>query len=161
MSSTFRWEVHAHPPINEVTFKEEEKEPILNVDDSGRFKGVEYSRKDNNKGLTTSKEPKKYGPTPKQVSPKELLPKSPPKKDSPTKANPKKDPPRKEKTMKKEKGKEVRLNIDIETTIGKINILIPLKEIAKLPEQQQQIKKSLGFKEEELPEDLQNIFICS
>lgn len=34
-----------------------------------------------------------------------------------------------------------------------------LKEIAKLPEQQQQIKKSLGFEEEELPKDLQNIHI--
>lgn len=39
-----------------------------------------------------------------------------------------------------------------------MTILVPLKEIAKLPEQQQ-LKKSLGIQEEELLEELQNIHI--
>ena len=47
----------------------------------------------------------------------------------------------------------------MEAAIEKMTISVPLKEIAKLPEQQQQIKKSLDFEEEELPEDLQNIHI--
>lgn len=44
---------------------------------------------------------------------------------------------------KKEKGKEVKLEINIVATIGIITILIPLKEIAKLTKKCKQIKKSL------------------
>lgn len=83
---------YTHPPISEVTFKEEKEEPILNADNSGRFKGVQYSQKDNNKDSTTSKEADKDDSIPKQVPPKESLPKDPPKKDPPKKANPKKGP---------------------------------------------------------------------
>lgn len=123
---------YIYPPTGEVTIKEEKEEPILNIDDSGRFKGVQYSWKDNNKDFATSNEPNKDDSIPKQVSPKETLPKDPPKRDPPKKANSKKDPKKKE-TIKRDKGKEVGLNIDLETTIGKMTIQVPLKEIAKLP----------------------------
>lgn len=33
---------YTHPPISEATIKEEKREPILNTNDSGRFKGVQY-----------------------------------------------------------------------------------------------------------------------
>jgi len=140
---------YTHPPISEVTCKEEVKEPILNVDDIGRFKVVHYSQKDNNKGPTTSKETIKDDSNPKKFFAKEPLPKNPPKKDPPTKANKKNHPPRKENTKKKENGKEVRLDIDIETTIGKISIYIYLKDIAKILEKKKHIEKSLVFEEGE------------
>lgn len=41
-----------HPSISEVTLEEEKDKTILNVDDSGIFKGVQYSRK--NKDTPTS-----------------------------------------------------------------------------------------------------------
>lgn len=69
------------------------------------------------------------------------------------------DPPRKENTKKKEKRKKVKLDIDIRVVVGRMTILVPLKEIIKLPERQQHIKKSLRIQEEELPEELQNICI--
>jgi len=75
------------------------------------------------------------------------------------KANLKKDPPRKQYVKKKEKGKEIKLHIDIGVVIGKMTIPILLKEIAKLPKQQQQLKNSPGIQEEELLEKLQNIHI--
>ena len=51
---------YTHPPISEVKTKYGKEELILNVDASnGRFKGVQYSRKDNNKDPTTSKGPNK------------------------------------------------------------------------------------------------------
>lgn len=95
---------YTHPPISEVTLKEENEEPILNSDSKGRFKGVQYSRKENIKDPTTPKDPSKGDPSPKQAPPKESLPEIPPKKDPPTKANREKDPPRKENIKKKKKG---------------------------------------------------------
>ena len=71
-----------------------------------------------------------------------------------TKSNPKK-----ENIKKKEKGKEVKLDIDIGVFVGGMTIPVPLKEIAKLLEQQQQTKKSVGIQEEELPGELQSMHI--
>jgi len=123
---------YTHPPISEVIIKEEKREPILNANDSGRFKGVQYSRKNNNENPTTSKERNKNDSIPKQVPHKELLPKDPPKKNLSKKFDPKKDPQKKEPT-KRAKGKEVELDINLETTIGKMTVQVPLKDIVKLP----------------------------
>lgn len=54
-----------HPPISEVTLKGEKEESILNFDSKGRSKGVQYSRKENNKEPATSKEPFKEDSLPK------------------------------------------------------------------------------------------------
>lgn len=43
--------------------------------------------------------------------------------------------------------------------VGKMTIPVPLKEIVKLPEPQQQLKTSLGIQDEEILEELQNIHI--
>ena len=56
-------------------------------------------------------------------------------------------------------GRRQGLNIDLKAAIGEMIVSVPLKEILKLPKQQKKIKNSLGFEEEELPEDLQNIHI--
>lgn len=61
------------------------------------------------------------------------------------KANLKKDPPRKEYIKKKEKGKEIKLDINIGAIIWIITIHAPLKQIANFLEQQQWMKKSLGI----------------
>ena len=95
---------YTHPPISEVTIEEEKEDPILNVDDSGRFKGVQYSQKDNNKDPTTSKETNKNDSIPKQVPHKEPLLQDPHNKDPLKRANPKKDHKNKE-YFKGDKGK--------------------------------------------------------
>ena len=56
---------YTHLPIREVTIKEEKNEPILNVDDSGKFKGIQYSRKNNDGSPTTYKETNKNESFPK------------------------------------------------------------------------------------------------
>ena len=47
----------------------------------------------------------------------------------------------------------------MDAATGKMIVSVPLKAIAKLLKKQQQIKKSLGFEEEELPKYLKNIHI--
>ena len=58
-----------HASISEVTLKQEKDEPILNVDDSGRFKGAKYSGNNDKTPSTSFEDPNKKESPPKQSPP--------------------------------------------------------------------------------------------
>lgn len=130
---------YTRPFISKVTLEDEKDEPILNFDDGGRFKVVQYSRKNDKNPSTSSEGSKKKEPPPKQSLPKERPPKEPSKKDPPKKDTIKKDPPKGE-PKAKAKDKDIELDIDAGDAIGKMTMRVPIKAIVKLPSQQWCVK---------------------